>query len=57
MDYTMMINLLWDLATGISVGLLAYGAWLCLEHRFSSGAAEERRPHAAPTQSMPHFFS
>jgi hypothetical protein len=33
MDYTIVINLLWDLATGVFAGLLAYGGWLCLVHR------------------------
>jgi len=56
MDYTMMVNLLWDLGTGISVGLIAYGAWLCLEHRFAAGDVEESRSHA-PAQSVPHSFS
>ena len=53
MDYTMMINLLWDLGTGISVGLLAYGAWLCLEHKFLPHN-EKSRSQQAPAQSMPH---
>jgi hypothetical protein len=57
MDYTMMVNLLWDLGTGISVGLLAYGAWLCLEHRFASGDTKESRSQSAPTQSIPHSLS
>ena len=57
MDYTMMINLLWDLGTGISVGLFAYGAWLCLEHRFAAGDIKESRSQSAPTQSIPHSFS
>ena len=56
MDYTMMINLLWDLGTGISVGLLAYGAWLCLEYRFAAEDIEESRSHT-PFQSMPHSAS
>lgn len=57
MDYTMMIDLLWDLGTGISVGLLAYGAWLCLEHRFTADRPAESRSETAPSQSMPHSFS
>jgi hypothetical protein len=57
MDYTMAVNLLWDLATGISVGLLACGAWLCLEHRFDGGNIEESRSQSAPEQSLPHSFS
>ena len=57
MDYTMMINLLWDLGTGISVGLLVYGAWLYLEHRFAAGGIKESRSQSAPTQSIPHSFS
>lgn len=57
MDYTMMVNLLWDLGTGIAVGLLACGAWLCLEHRFAAEVAEESRPHAAPAQPLTHTFS
>lgn len=54
MDYTTMINLLWDLGTGISVGLLAFGAWVCLEHRFAPDDKKENRSQQAPTQSMPH---
>jgi hypothetical protein len=48
MDYTILINLLWDLATGVSVGLLAYGAWLCVEYRFAGDEKEVRKPDAIP---------
>lgn len=51
MDMTMTVNLMWDLATGISVGLLACGAWICLEHwiegdepKASSRGATSARP-------------
>jgi hypothetical protein len=57
MDYTMMINLLWALGPGTSVGLLAYGAWLCLEHRIGTDDAKGRTKQPAPSQSMPHSFS
>lgn len=56
MDYTMLVNLLWDLGTGIAVGLLACGAWVCLEHRFAADDVEESTPHATPTRSMPIFI-
>ena len=56
MDYTMLVNLLWDLGTGIAVGLLACGAWACLEHRFAADDVEESTPHATPTRSMPIFI-
>ena len=56
MDYTMLVNLLWALGTGISVGLLAYGGWLCLAHRFAADDVEESRAQT-PAQSLPHFFS
>jgi hypothetical protein len=52
MDYTILVNLLWDLATGVSVGLLAYGAWLCVQHRFAAGDKEERKSDATPTQPI-----
>jgi hypothetical protein len=57
MDYTMMVNLMWDLGTGISVGLLAYGAWLSLEHRFAGDGVEDSRSQSAPAQPLPHSFS
>lgn len=57
MDYTMIVDLLWDLGTGIAVGLLACGALLCLEHRIAADGKEERRPDSAPSQSEPHSFS
>jgi len=57
MDYTMMVNLLWGLGTGISVGVLAYGAWLCLEHRFAADDEVESRSQPAPTRSIPDSFS
>lgn len=53
MDYTILVNLLWDLATGVSVGLLAYGAWLCLEYRFELGEIEEAKPRAVPMHVIP----
>lgn len=48
MDYTILVNLLWDLATGVSVGLLVYGGWLCVQHRFASDQGEERQSVTAP---------
>ncbi|HEY7743402.1 MAG TPA: hypothetical protein VIA19_10180 [Burkholderiales bacterium] len=57
MDYTMMVNLLWDLGTGIAVGLLACGAWLCLEHRIFGEGTVESRPDADPAQPLTHKFS
>ena len=56
MDYAILVSLLWDLATGVILVLVAYGAWLCLEHRFAAGDVEESRSQA-PTQSIPHSFS
>jgi hypothetical protein len=53
MDFTTAVTLLWDLATGVSVGLLAYGAWLCLEPQFAAHDREERSPSSVPTQSVP----
>ena len=52
MDFTTAVNLLWDLATGISVGLLAYGAWLCLEYRFASDGREQSDAASVPTHSL-----
>jgi hypothetical protein len=52
MDFTTAVNLLWDLATGVSVGLLAYGAWLCLEYRFASDDLEESKAASIPTHSL-----
>jgi hypothetical protein len=57
MDYTMMVNLLWDLGTGIAVGLLVCGAWLCLEHGLAAEATDESRPDATPAQPLTHTFS
>lgn len=54
MDYTIAVDLLWDLATGVSVGLLAYGAWLCLEHRLFADAVQESHPDSSSAQPMPH---
>jgi hypothetical protein len=48
MDYTILANLLWDVATGVSVGLLAYGAWLCVEYRFAADRVEESKLASAP---------
>ena len=48
MDYTILANLLWDLATGVSVGLLAYGAWLCVQYRFATDQVEEHQSVTAP---------
>jgi len=48
MDYTIAVNVLWDLATGVFVGLLAYGGWLCLEHR---SAANENKKHSPDSAS------
>jgi len=53
MDFTMAANLLWDVATGVSVGLLAYGAWLCLNYRLGTGETDES--HAAPASVEPTF--
>ena len=50
MDYTILVNLLWDLATGVSVGLLVYGGWLCVQFRLGADKVEERKPDAAPTR-------
>jgi len=47
MDYTILVNLLWDLATGVSVGLLVYGGWLCVQYRFGVDEGEERKADAA----------
>ena len=47
MDYTIAVNVLWDLATGVFVGLLAYGGWLCLEHRSAANENEKRSPDSA----------
>ena len=57
MDYTMMVNLLWDLGTGIGVGLLACGAWLWLEHGIFAEGTDESRPDATPEQPLTHTFS
>jgi hypothetical protein len=46
MDYTILVSLLWDLATGVSVGLVAYGAWLCVEYRYAIDEIEATKPHA-----------
>lgn len=52
MDYTILANLLWDLATGVSIGLLAYGAWLCLESRYAIDEIEETKPDAVRMRVM-----
>jgi hypothetical protein len=52
MDYTILANLLWDLATGVSVGLLVYGAWLCLEYRYATDEIEETKPDAVRMHVM-----
>lgn len=49
MDYTILVNLLWDLATGVSVGLLVYGGWLCVQYRLGVDEVEVRKPEVAPT--------
>lgn len=57
MDYTMMVNLLWDLGTGIAVGLLACGAWWCLEHGLAPEGADQSRADATPAQPLSGTFS
>ena len=52
MDMTMAVNLMWDLGTGISVGLLAYGALLCLEHRLEGDEPKASRFEAAQVRPV-----
>ncbi|HEY7656797.1 MAG TPA: hypothetical protein VH881_08030 [Burkholderiales bacterium] len=52
MDLTMAVNLMWDVGTGISVGLLAYGALLCLEHRLGGDEPKASSFQAAPARPV-----
>jgi hypothetical protein len=46
MDYTILVNLLWDVATGVTIVLVAYGAWLCLAYRETIDEIEKtKKPH------------
>jgi hypothetical protein len=45
MDYAILVNLLWDVATGVTIVLVAYGAWLCLEHHETIDEIEKTKPH------------
>ena len=46
MDYTILVNLLWYLATGVALVPVAYGTWLCLENRHAVDENEETKPHS-----------
>lgn len=46
MDYAILVSLLWDLATGVILVLVAYGAWLCLEYRHVVEEIEEIKPNS-----------
>jgi hypothetical protein len=52
MDMTMAVNLMWDVGTGISVGLLAYGALLCLMHRLEGDEPKASSFEAAPLRPV-----